>query len=151
MSHSGDAIEPGLNFPSDATLPPIRRYAALTALQYERFSLWRDGTFNTEPEPWEAAKELKDVEVKYQPLCLTLAALDHTVGEPLFPGIEVLWVARRPEVYALEMDTDKEGVDPPFRVNHEVMLPGHLTRGLSLPWQSDFDQCTTHWYVTGAT
>ncbi|KAF8555871.1 hypothetical protein OG21DRAFT_1410233 [Imleria badia] len=146
--NDGDAIEPGFNLPPDTSLPPIRRYAALTALQYERFSLWNDGKFASNAVPWKDATELKNVELKYQPACLTLAALDHTVGEPLYPGIEVYWIARDPRTYVLEVDSDKDGIDPPFRINHEVMAPGYLTRGLSMPWQSDFDQCNSHWWPT---
>lgn len=149
LPNSGDAVQPGVNLPPEASVPPIKRFAALTALQYERFALWKDGKFGSNAVPWKDATELKDVELKYQPACLTLAALDHTIGDPLCPGIEVWRVAKDPRTYVLEVDTDKHRIDPPFRVDHEVMAPGYLTRGLSIPWQSDFHQCHTHWYVIG--
>lgn len=120
----------------------------MTALQYERFSLWKEGNFLSDPVPWNGAAGFGNVPLRDQPACLTLAALDHTIGEPLYPGIEVYWIAKDPRTYVLEVDTDSLCIDPPFRINHKVMAPGYLTRGLSLPWQSDFDQCNTHWYVT---
>ena len=39
------------------------------------------------------------------------------------------------------------GVWPPFRINERKIQPGDLTKQLSLPWQSDFGQCNTIWYV----
>jgi len=144
--NAGHAIEPGISIPFWWDEPPIEAFAALTALQYERFTLWKDGQFNATPVPWEGKKELKDIELKYQPLCLTLAALDHTIGDPLYPGIEVPWVTILPKTYVLQVDTDEHRIDPPFRIDHDRILPGYVTRGLSIPWQSDFDNCHTHWW-----
>jgi hypothetical protein len=66
------------------------------------------------------------------------------VGEPLYPGIEVHWSARKPEKYDFAF-TSISVKEPPFRFNHREVLPGHIGRGLSLPWQSDFVMCETHW------
>jgi hypothetical protein len=136
---SGDSPEPGQPLrPGE----PIKRYAALTRLQYERFVQWKDGCFSADPAPWSRWDSFDDVELSLQPLFLTRAALEHTVGEPLYPGIEVHWSARKEDMY----DFSKVGSiqEPPFRF---AVPPGHICRGLSLPWQSDFDLCNTHWYV----
>jgi len=99
---------------------------------------------------------------------LTRATLDNTVGDPLFPGIELHWCAKERATYLFDYDVQfmsggggddtviHGGIedrphrlpnhDPPFRVDHSKVTPGHLTRGLSLPWQSDFSQCNTHWW-----
>lgn len=134
---SGDANEPG-------TVPrlkekAIERFAALTALQYERFRNWKDGKFNV-GTPYGTKKSIEEYDLQEQPVALTRAALEQTIGDPLFPGIETYWIAKLPETF----DTSVK-LRPPFRVNHEKVLPGFLSRGLSLPWQSDFSQCNTHW------
>lgn len=76
---------------------------------------------------------------------LARAMLEQTIGDPLYPGIEMFWIAKLEKVYIME-DLPSNMV-PPFRVNHDIVLPGFLSRGLSLPWQSDFDLCNTHWYA----
>ncbi|KAM5533429.1 hypothetical protein V8D89_012867 [Ganoderma adspersum] len=136
---NGDANEPG-------TVPKlneksIERFAALTALQYERFRDWKDGKFSV-GTPFGTKKAIEEYDLQEQPVALTRAALEQTIGDPLFPGIETYWIAKLPATF----DTHVKGLHPPFRVNHEKVLPGFLSRGLSLPWQSDFSQCNTHWW-----
>ncbi|KAG0698475.1 hypothetical protein DFH29DRAFT_941178 [Suillus ampliporus] len=139
--NDGDALEPGQPLrPGD----PIKRFAAFTNLQYQRFLQWKRGKFDAKDAPWSQYKTFDKVPLDLQPSFLTRAALEHTIGEPLYPGIEVHWVARDPKMYLY--DTSREDSDPPFRVNHKAYPPGHIARGLSLPWQSDFDQCNTHWW-----
>ncbi|KAG1743607.1 uncharacterized protein EDB91DRAFT_1335740 [Suillus paluster] len=139
--NDGDALEPGEPLrPGD----PIKRFAAFTRLQYQRFLQWKRGQFLASDAPWSRFTEFDEVPPALQPSFLTRAALEHTVGEPLYPGIEVYWAAREPKMYLF--DTSRKDKDPPFRFNHEVVKPGYLGRGLSLPWQSDFDQCNTHWW-----
>jgi len=142
---SGDAIEPGENLRPNEDAPPIKRFAALTKVQYERFKAWKDGNFAVTIPPWRKYNSFEAVPVQYQPRLLTRAALEHTIGEPLYPGLEMYWLARLPELYLPDQSSPDD--DPPFRINHDKYPCGHLGRGLSLPWQSDFDQCNTHWYV----
>jgi hypothetical protein len=56
----------------------------------------------------------------------------------------MFWIAKCEGTYVTE-DIPK-GLRPPFHINHDKILPGFLGRGLSLPWQSDFDLCNTHWW-----
>ncbi|KAG2132996.1 hypothetical protein DEU56DRAFT_951148 [Suillus clintonianus] len=137
--NDGDALEPGQPLSEGE---PIKRFATVTKLQYEHFVKWKNGTFLADPAPWSKYNSFDEVPTPLQPLFLTRAALEHTVGEPLYPGIEVHWTARETEMYIFNAPT----TDPPFRFNHEKFPPGHICRGLSLPWQSDFDQCNTHWW-----
>ncbi|KAI0668650.1 hypothetical protein C8Q78DRAFT_1097533 [Trametes maxima] len=139
---SGDAVEPGTIRASRR--PPIERFAALTKLQYERFEDWKNGNFETGVPLPADKKAIEDFPVKDQPGLLTRAMLEQCIGDPLYPGLEMYWLAKLPEVYRLgRVDTH---LNPPFRVNHDAVLPGFLSRGLSLPWQSDFDLCSTHWW-----
>lgn len=135
----GDMVEPGQIYDDPNILNPIIRFGALTALQYDRFERWKDGKFTT-VEPQHPAK-IEDVKASDQPEHLTRAYLEQTIGDPLFPGIEMWWLAKSPDTYDLNVR-----LDPPFRLNHNKILPGHVTRGLSLPWQADFDLCNTHWW-----
>jgi L-lysine epsilon oxidase C-terminal domain len=66
---------------------------------------------------------------------LTKAALEPTIGIPLYPGIEMSWNAELPETYQL---------DVPF-TSRDDALPGDLTKYLSLPRQSDFYECRSYW------
>ncbi|KIJ65358.1 hypothetical protein HYDPIDRAFT_27377 [Hydnomerulius pinastri MD-312] len=143
--NNGDAIDPGDNLRPGEEAPPIKRFAALSALQYSRFQLWSQGKFAASPAPWSQYNTFDDVPVHLQPNFLTRAVLDNAVGEPLYPGIEVQWSARKPEMYLFKKQGDTDG-DNPFRINHGTVKPGHIGRGLSLPWQSDFDLCETHWW-----
>ena len=72
-------------------------------------------------------KHFDDIPVEAQPAALTEAALEATIGAPLYPGIEMSWNAELSETYKLEK---------PFTINEDVK-PGDLTKFLSLPWQSD--------------
>lgn len=136
--YAGDANEPGtVPKPNEIS---IEQFAALTALQYERFHNWKDGKFVV-GTPFGTKKSIEEYDLQEQPVALTRAALEQTIGDPLYPGIETYWIAKLPATF----DTCVEGLHPPFRVNHDKVLPGFLSRGLSLPWQSDFSQCNTHW------
>ena len=146
--NGGDAIEAGTIQTMDRYPNAIRRFASLTALQYNRFKLWTDGKFTTGPYPErrpEAAEtgpmRLEDAPRSKQPEYLTRAILETTIGDPLFPGIEAYWIMATPDVYDFSVD-----VSPPFRIKN-TLRPGDLTKGLSLPWQSDFSLCEQHWCV----
>ncbi|KAM6493633.1 hypothetical protein JOM56_009994 [Amanita muscaria] len=139
---NGDMPDPG-QFPSGLK-PDIKRFAALTKLQYERFRKWKDDAAFTLPTPWlpePQQEKIEDLTKNDQPEYLTRASLETTIGDPLFPGIETYWFAKLSSTY----DFTVSNLDPPFRVNHQVQ-PGYFTRGLSLPWQCDFELCATHWW-----
>ncbi|GJE98564.1 LodA-like domain-containing protein [Phanerochaete sordida] len=139
----GNALEPGI-VPSLVTAgEPIRRFAALTRLQYDRFEAWKNGVF-VRGKPLGTPTVLEDYPPDEQPMVLTRAALEQAIGDPLFPGVEAFWIAKLDETWdTVGIPT---GLRPPFRVDHDKVRPGFLTRGLSLPWQSNFDLCNTHWW-----
>jgi len=141
----GDKVEPG-QIPKNPDA--IEKFSALTKLQYDRFDKWKDGHFTVVPPTRPAPVKIEDVPPSRQPHTLTHAHLESTIGDPLYPGIEIWWLAKLRETYDLNpvLEGSRVKLDPPFRVNHRLVLPGHLTRGLSLPWQSDFNMCNTHWW-----
>ena len=144
---SGDAIEPGTIQTMGRYPKSIERFASLTALQYDRFKRWRDGDFKADPYPILDPKtgarptRIEDVNLYLQPEYLTRAHLETTIGDPLYPGIEAGWIAKLTSAYDLTVDA---AMKPPFRLTSK-MKPGDMTKGLSLPWQTDFSQCNTHW------
>ncbi|KIJ96017.1 hypothetical protein K443DRAFT_682616 [Laccaria amethystina LaAM-08-1] len=141
---AGELPEPG-TFTSNLQ-PDVRKFAALTKLQHDRFRLWTnddnfylpdDGVLPIPPD------RLEDIDLNDQPGELTRAILETAIGDPLYPGIETYWIAKFNTTY----DTNHTVLlNPPFRIATDTILPGHLTRGLSLPWQCDFDLCKTHWW-----
>ena len=137
---AGDAIEPATIQTTNRYSNPISRFASLTTLQYERFKRWAQGDFSSAvPKP---LSKLEDVPVAKQPEYLTRAMLSTTIGDPLYPGIETYWIAKDKDVYDFSVDAT---VRPPFRIKGSLH-PGDLSKGLSLPWQSDFSLCEQHWY-----
>ncbi|KAG8741248.1 hypothetical protein FRC10_003128 [Ceratobasidium sp. 414] len=111
------------------------RWASLTELQYDRFKKWSEGKFTTGQRevPYESFDKIP---LEKQPEALTRSGLEWSIGAPLYPGIETYWVAELSTSY---------NPDAKYRMADSVK-PGHLGRGLSLPWQSDFNMCNTHWY-----
>ncbi|KXN83050.1 hypothetical protein AN958_01872 [Leucoagaricus sp. SymC.cos] len=132
-----DMRDPGL-FPANLQ-PDIKRFSTLTKLQYERFRKWKDDDKALDsvwsPEPQQ--QRIEDFQKDDQPDYLMRASLESTIGDPLFPGIEMYWIAKLSTTY----DFGVSDLVPPFRVNHGApgsltdphVKPGDLTRGLSLP------------------
>lgn len=110
------------------------RWASLTELQYDRLQKWSEGRFST-GEPEDVYESFDQIPLEKQPEALTKSALEWSIGAPLYPGIETFWIAQF---------HDKYNPDVRFRFAESVK-PGDLGKGLSLPWQSDFNMCNTHW------
>ena len=112
-------------------------------MQYSRFKDWKDGNFIV-GEPYGTKSCVEDYKTPdEQTVVLARAMLEQTIGDPLYPGIETYWIAKDINIY--QVADMPQGMHPPFRIDHDKVLPGFLSRGLSLPWQSDFDLCNTHW------
>jgi hypothetical protein len=110
-------------------------YMRLTDTQYFMLQQWVAGCFVDQPEEDQG------------PEALTRAVLENCVGGPFSPGIEMTWISRNPAIYS-----------EPFRIhNHFVpngplslgydpirgMEPGDLTRYMAIPWQADFNECSS--------
>jgi hypothetical protein len=111
------------------------RWSSLTELQYDRLAKWAAGTFST-GEPKAPYSSFEEIPPEERPDALTRAAIEWSVGAPLYPGIEVYWTAEFDHMYKPK---DK------YRFA-DTVRPGDLGKGLSLPWQADFYMCNTHWY-----
>ncbi|KAF8597165.1 hypothetical protein BDV93DRAFT_527603 [Ceratobasidium sp. AG-I] len=119
----------------DITEGVADRWASLTELQYDRLKKWSEGNFSP-GEPEKLYKSFDEIPPEERPDALTQSGLEWAVGAPLYPGIEVYWRAQ---------DSDMYNPDAKYRLADSVK-PGDLTRGLSLPWQSDFNMCADHWW-----
>lgn len=115
-------------------MPPLQpeydsgRHPALPPWKYGVMERWAAGKFDP-----EAA--IRPEECDPSPFDLDKAALDACVGASFYPGIEAPRILRdRLEVYGA-----------PFRISSRV-LPGLITQGLAIPWQSDFLACGSGWW-----
>jgi len=126
----GDAFD-------DPTHP--RMMLTLTETQYAIMKRWADGHFKSTAGTLPPARPAWMTTVS--PHGLDRAALENCVGGAFATGIEVSWQIRNRKLYRA-----------PFRINHRAetqylgdigtIQPGHFTRQMALPWQTDFFGCT---------
>lgn len=103
----------------------------LTALQQSFLDAWVAGNFLSD---WVGVPQPGN---KITAAGLTRAALDSTVGQGFFPGIEGGIVAKDPTLYSAPFD---------FRLDHGQAKPGDLTALMAVPWQADFKDCERNWW-----
>jgi hypothetical protein len=103
-----------------ATPGPTRKkeFLSLTGLQYFLLTQWLKGNFETDAK----RKVWTDPETDASPELLDEAALENCVGGAFFPGIEVSWLIRNPDVYKYGVPSDKIECGTAFRIQ---------------PWQRD--------------
>ncbi len=111
----------------------------LTDTQYAIMERWVNGDFlkTAGKFPPDLLSWMKTI----SPHGLDRAALENCVGGAFAVGIEVSWQIRSKKLYSA-----------PFRINHNAITqypgeigkiqPGHFTRQMALPWQTDFLGCT---------
>ncbi|KIJ40737.1 hypothetical protein M422DRAFT_32162 [Sphaerobolus stellatus SS14] len=118
-------------------------FTSITELQYDRLVKWSNGKFTKDEKSNHLTPAcFNDIPLRDQPAALTRAALDATIGAPLFPGIEMSWNAELAETYDLNQPFNG-GLN--LAINQTVKS-GDLTKFLSLPWQSDFYMCRSYWW-----
>ena len=114
---------------------PPSSYVRLTDTQYFFLQQWAEGWFVDEEPPDEPATQL------------TRAVLENCVGGAFSPGIEMSWISRNPAIYTepfriranFEMSGPLSlGFDP-----QRGMQPGDVTRYMAVPWQADFNECSS--------
>jgi hypothetical protein len=104
---------------------------SLTAVQNGFLEQWMAGQFQSD---WQGIPQPGDT---ISADGLTHAALDSTVGQGFFPGIEAGIIVKDPTLYATPFD---------FRIDHASVLAGDLTSLMALPWQADFLACDRSWW-----
>ncbi len=109
--------------------------AALTQIQYDHMTRWKDGNLTND---WAGVPAPQAV---VTPDGLDRAALEACVGGAFFPGIEAggLDASSRPIVTA-------SNYSEAFRLNHAVLSPGAITNTMACPWQADFEACRDNWW-----
>ncbi len=112
------------------------KYLRLTDTQFFFLQQWAEGYFVNQPDTSNPAQ------------ALSRAVLENCVGGAFSPGIEMTWISRNPAIY---QPTD------PLRINAEMvstgplrldfdparMQPGDLSRYMAVPWQADFNECSS--------
>lgn len=94
--------------------------------QRQCLSAWEAGDFDAAPPGASDASA-----------ALTRAALDATVGQGFFPGIEAGIIVTDPQIYLQPFR---------FRFDHAAVKAGDLTALMALPWQADFLKCNSGWW-----
>jgi hypothetical protein len=103
----------------------------LTEEQDRRLNQWQDGSFESD---WAG---IPSPGTELTPEGMTRVALDSTVGQGFFPGIEAGIITRDPTIYSAPFN---------FRINAGALNPGDLTALMAVPWQADFYDCNTAWW-----
>lgn len=96
----------------------------VTRIQFRMMERWKDGDFI---DDWSGPPIPRS---EITPSGLDRAALESCVGGAFYPGIEAGWLMR--DVYRF---------DEPFRLSHKHLTAGDITKQMSVPWQSDFNDC----------
>ncbi|MEZ5832192.1 MAG: LodA/GoxA family CTQ-dependent oxidase [Dongiaceae bacterium] len=112
------------------------KYLRLTDTQYFFLQQWAAGHF----EPDGAAEIHPGQE-------LTRAVLENCVGGTFSPGIEAGWIVRDPTIYTEPFRIRPKLLTPgPLSLGFDPVAglePGDLTRYMAVPWQADFNDCST--------
>lgn len=130
------------NFIEEQAVPTS--FLSLTRIQYAVLTEWAKGNFQSD---WPGVEPGIPPASELTPEDLDCAALENSVGGPFFPGIEVSWLIRRPELYAepfrlkVLSAPDSESQLPPLKIGSLEFGPGFFTQQMALPWQADFYDC----------
>jgi hypothetical protein len=111
----------------DCTIGVPERWLSVTHLQYLRLKLWADDAQSSDADDSYRNPSL--------PNLLTRNALLACAGGAFFPGIEMTSIAREPGLYC-----------EPFRLDHQVVSAGDVTKYMACPWQADFYECRDNWW-----
>lgn len=126
----------------DGTPKPTALFS-LTKVQYALLEQWSKGTFTSD---WPGAEPAVPAPTPPTPTGLDRAGLETCVGGPFFPGIEVSWLIRRPELYVAPFRLDAprepaEGARAPKMIGVLPFIAGFFSQQMAQPWQADFYDC----------
>ena len=122
----------------NALLPdaPMSQYLRLTDTQFFYLQQWADGWFEAgAPRPQQPGA------------ALTRGVLENCVGGPFSPGIEMSWISRNPAIYCEPYRIRAHFAEAgPLSLDFNPqrgMEPGDISRYMALPWQADFNECSS--------
>ncbi len=133
-------------------LAPPSKFLRLTDTMLFMLKQWAEGKFINERQEGLSATALSEG------VALDRGVLSNLLGGAFCPGGEVSWVIRNPAIYAkpyrirqravitpgaLRLSANELGtVDGAYDIA-QGMEPGDLTKYDALPWQADFNECST--------
>jgi hypothetical protein len=131
----------------DAHTADPKSFLSLTPVQHAVLTVWGSGSFDT--SDWTGSEpEIPNAIGALSPQDLDRAALLNAVGGPFYPGIEVSWLVRNPDLYAepfrLKVPSqpeDEAGGVSNLKIGALTFGPGFLSQQMALPWQADFYDC----------
>jgi hypothetical protein len=113
------------------------RYLTFTQTQYFMLQQWAEGKF-TNGKP--SANRNPGAQ-------LTEAVLGNCVGGAFSPGIEMTWICRNTAIYTEPFRLKlKKHVPVPLSLDfniYEGFEPGDATKFMAVPWQADFNECSS--------
>lgn len=126
--------------------PNARSLFSLTRVQYWHLHQWAAGNFIND---WPGQEPRALTKASPSPDELDQAAAENSVGGPFFPGIDVSWLIRCPEIYSRSFPMrfdypnapESELKNPPKMIGALEFRPGFFSQQMALPWQADFYDC----------
>jgi hypothetical protein len=128
---SADLRATNAQFVRDIELEGVLNRFRLTGLQHFLLEEWAAGRFQSD---WQGVPQPGNTITADG---MTRAALQSTVGQGFFPGIEAGIITKDPTLYSAPFD---------FRLDHAQVRPGDLTALMAVPWQADFYDCSGDWW-----
>lgn len=132
----GGGNMPKLIGPSSSETPKTNGLS-LTFTQYEQFRRWSLGDFNSDWTGIPPIVPFEGLSPLEQAISLDRANLETGIGGTYGPGIEVGEHFGKFATFARGLR-----IAP-------TTLPGYLTSTLSIPWQVDYQACTSGWWPAG--
>jgi hypothetical protein len=123
--------ESNAKFVRDIDIESVLNRFRLTDLQHFQLQEWAAGRFQSD---WQGVPQPGNTVTADE---MTRAALQSTVGQGFFPGIEAGIIVKDPTLYSVPFD---------FRLDHGQARPGDLTALMAVPWQADFMDCSVDWW-----
>jgi hypothetical protein len=127
-----DASENG-----DPNPPSAGSFLSLTKVQYALLKAWAEGRFKEDWAFGDVRFSAIPSPSAITPHGLDCAALENCVGGPFYPGIEVSWLIRRPELHAGAFRLKNADFD----LGSLRFQAGFFSQQMALPWQADFYDC----------
>ena len=137
----------------------VSKFLTLTRTQIFFLHQWAVGNFISEDE--EGIKQ-EDIDRGGPGVQLDRGVLENVLGGAFCPGGEIGWIARNPAIYSkpYRINADASYLPvagsgrptgslfnpPPLSLDEDLgagLQPGDLTKRNALPWQADFNECTT--------